>query len=355
MANYYDGTKLLSLKDCNGNVPEIYICTTNRTGGKTTYFGRLVVKRFLEGKGKFVILYRFKYELKDCADAFFKDIGALFFPEYNMRSEPRREGTFHELFLYKKKETDTKKPGISCGYAVPINSADQVKKISHMFSDVQRILFDEFQSETFNYCTDEVNKFISIHTSIARGQGKQSRYVPVFMISNFVTLLNPYYVEMGISTRLQSNTKFFKGEGFVLEQGWVNSAAEALQNSGFMKAFSNSKQHDYLTQQGVYLMDSSCFIEKATGNNRYIATLRYKGKEFALRAYYDNGFIYCDDNPDKSFPVKLSITTEDHDVNYVMLRSNVEFLSKLRFYFDKGCFRFKNLLCKEALMKALSY
>ena len=43
---YYDGTKLLSLMDINGNKPEIYICTTNRTGGKTTYFGRLCVNRW---------------------------------------------------------------------------------------------------------------------------------------------------------------------------------------------------------------------------------------------------------------------------------------------------------------------
>ena len=45
---YYDGTKLLSLKDIDGNQPEIYLCTTNRTGGKTTYFSRLLVNRFLK-------------------------------------------------------------------------------------------------------------------------------------------------------------------------------------------------------------------------------------------------------------------------------------------------------------------
>ena len=172
MGQYYDGTKLLSLKDRNGQVPEIYMCTTNRTGGKTTYFNRLVVKRFLEGKGKFAILYRFKYDLKDCADAFFKDIGSLFFPEYRMRSESRHDGTYYELFMYKASESDTKNPGISCGYAIAINSADTIKKISHLFSDVNRMIFDEFQSESFNYCPDEVSKFISIHISIARGQGK---------------------------------------------------------------------------------------------------------------------------------------------------------------------------------------
>ena len=36
MGDFYDGTKLLSLMDTNGNKPEIYMCTTNRSGGKTT-------------------------------------------------------------------------------------------------------------------------------------------------------------------------------------------------------------------------------------------------------------------------------------------------------------------------------
>ena len=58
---YYDGTKLLSLKDLNGNDPEIFIVTTNRTGGKTTYFNRWAVNRFLKGKGKFGLIYRYVY------------------------------------------------------------------------------------------------------------------------------------------------------------------------------------------------------------------------------------------------------------------------------------------------------
>ena len=64
---YYDGAKLLSLMDINGNKPEIYICTSNRTGGKTTYFSRLLVNHFLKGNGKFCLLYRFNYELSDCS------------------------------------------------------------------------------------------------------------------------------------------------------------------------------------------------------------------------------------------------------------------------------------------------
>ena len=80
MSNFYDGTKLLSMKDLNGNTPEIFICTSNRSAGKTTYFNRLCVNRFFDKGEKFGLLYRFNYELDDCADKFYKDISSLFFP-----------------------------------------------------------------------------------------------------------------------------------------------------------------------------------------------------------------------------------------------------------------------------------
>lgn len=355
MPNYYDGTKLLSLKDINGNTPEIYICTTNRTGGKTTFFNRFVVKKFLEGKGKFALLYRFAKELKGCDEKFFKDIGELFFPDYLMRSESRGDGDYYELFLYKKNEIDCKRPGKSCGYALALNSADQIKKQSHQLNDIERMIFDEFQSETNHYCTDEISKFISVHVSIARGHGLQSRYVPVYMISNHITLLNPYYTEFDIATRLQAGTKFLRGDGFVLEHGFVESAAEAMKQSSFNRAFKRNKQISYLQKERVYLNDNAAFIEKMSGLSRYIATMKYKGIQYGVRAFDEQGIIYCDNRPDLTYPMKLSITTDDHNINYVMLRANADFLARLRYYFDNGCFRFKDLKCKEVILKALSY
>ena len=227
---YYDGTKLLSMKDINGNKPEIYMCTTNRTGGKTTYFGRLCINRFINKGEKFGLIYRYNYELDDVTDKFFKDIGSLFFPNMTMTSKRRASGIFHELFLDEK----------SCGYAFSLNSADQIKKYSHLFNDIERMLFDEFQSETNHYCSDEVKKLLSVHTSVARGQGEQVRYVPVYMLSNPVSIINPYYIEMGISERLRDNTKFLRGDGFVLEQGYVDSASKAQKESGFNRAFSKN-------------------------------------------------------------------------------------------------------------------
>lgn len=344
MGKYYDGTKLLSMLDLNGNKPEIYLCTTNRTGGKTTYFARLCVNRFFDKKEKFCLVYRYNYELDDCAEKFYKDISGLFFKGTNMTSKRRAAGIFHELFI----------DDVACGYAVSLNSADQLKKYSHLFSDVKRMMFDEFQSETNHYCADEIRKFVSVHTSIARGQGEQIRYVPVYMCANPVSIINPYYVEMGISNRLKDDTKFLRGDGFVLEQGFVESASIAQKESGFNRAFAKNAYVAY-SSECVYLNDNKAFVDKPTGIGRYLATLRYKGTDYGIREYAESGVIYCDDRPDTSFGMKLTVTTADHEINYVMLKRNSFFLTNMRYFFEQGCFRFKDLRCKEAVLKALSY
>lgn len=344
MNKYYDGTKLLSLTDINGNKPEIYICSTNRSGGKTTFFSRYLVKRFLNHGEKFCIEYRFNYELDDCADKFFKGIRDLFFVRSKMTSKSKMNGKYRELLIDEK----------PCGYAIALNDADQIKKNSHLFSDTQRMLFDEFQSETNHYCSDEVKKFISIHQSIARGDGEQSRYLPVYMLSNPVTILNPYYTALGIAARLNDNTKFLRGDGFVMEQGYVAHASEELKKSGFNRAFSSSDYMAYATE-AIYLNDNKAFITKPSGKSRYLVTLKYKGSEYGIREYAADGIIYVDDKPDKTDINKITVTTEDHNVNYVMLKRNDLFLSNMRYYFERGCFRFKDLKCKEALLCALSY
>jgi hypothetical protein len=344
MSKYYDGTKLLSMKDINGNTPELYLCTTNRTGGKTTYFGRLLVNSFLKKGEKFGLIYRYNYELDDCADKFFKDIGTLFFNGRVMTSRRRASGIFHELLL----------DNVSCGYALSLNSCDQLKKYSHLFNDIDRMLFDEFQSESNHYCPDEIRKFISLHTSVARGNGKQIRYVPVYMLSNPVSIINPYYSELGISNRLKDDTKFLKGDGYVLEQGFVESASKAQKDSGFNRAFASNNYVAY-SAECVYLNDNKAFIDKPIGNNRYIGTLRYNGKDYGLREYAEEGIVYCDDKSDSSFKYKVTVSTEDHQINYVMLKRNDFFIANLRYLFERGCFRFKDLKCKEAVLKALSY
>lgn len=340
---YYDGTKLLSLKDINGNTPEIYICSTNRSAGKTTWFNRWFVKRFIEHGEKFMLLYRFDYELSDIADKFFKEIKTLFYPELNMKSKSMSRGVYHNLYLNEK----------HCGYAVAINKADNIKKLSHLFADTERMLFDEFQSETNHYCPNELIKFQSIHTSVARGGGKQVRYVPVYMLANNVSLLNPYYTALNVSSRL-SNAKFVRGDGFVIEQGFNQSVSDRQKETAFNRAFADSSYVKYSTEN-VYLNDNLAFIDRPQGKSNYLCTLKYDNVSYGIREYPEQGIIYCDKSFDNSYKFKITVDTADHDINYVMLKRNDVLLSTLRWFFEKGAFRFKDLQCKEAVLKCLSY
>lgn len=354
---YYDGTKLLSMKDRNSETPEIFLVSGNRTAGKTTYFNRLAINRFLKKREKFLILYRYKNELKNVSEKFFKDIKNLFFEEYDLISNSKEDGVYYELELQKKIITTDGKLEIikePCGYATALNVADSVKKLSHLMNDCNMIVFDEFQSETNNYCSQELKKFISIHTSLARGNGKQVRYLPVYMMSNNITLLNPYFIGLGISDKLNKNTKFLRGEGFVLEQNFNQNAAKAQKESAFNRAFAGNRYVDYAAE-GVYLNDNSCFIEKINGVGVYNCTIIHKNKKYSIKTFKKEGIIYCDDKIDPNFPVKLALTTEDHRINYVMIEHNKGYINLLREYYLKGCFRFKNLSCKSAIMKMLSY
>ncbi len=347
---YYSGNQILNTLDIDGNRPEIYIITSNRTGGKTFYFNNFLVKNFLENNEKFGVIYRYAYELEGTGEKFFNELHNIKYPQYIMTSKKRNKGVYQELFI-KNVEDENE---ISCGYAISLNFAEQIKKQSHLLNDISWLIFDEFQSENNRYVENEIQKFISIHTSLARGNGKQVKYLPVIMISNNVSLLNPYYSALGISDKLRDSTKILKGKGYVLERNYNKTAEQAQNNSGFVKAFSNNNYTKF-SLENCYLNDNYAFISKPTGKNKYICTIRDDGSEYGIRLYTDDNIMYCDNSFDETFTIKIVKDVNEHTANFTLIRQNYFLVSYLRKYFEQGLFRFKNLRCKNAVLKTLSY
>lgn len=348
---YYDGTKLLNLMDINKEKPEIFISTSNRSAGKTTFFGKYLVDGFLKKKKKFILLYRYAYEITDVANKFFTDIRNLFYPNLVMTQENREKDTFVELFIEDVTQEDSK---VACGYALSLNKADNIKKCSHLLSDAQIILFDEFQTESGSYAPNEVVKFMSIHTSLARGNGSQVRYLPVIMISNFVTLLNPYYTALHISERLQINTNYLRGEGWVLEQGFNESASSAQKGSAFNRAFGETSYNKFSSEK-FYLNDDNTFVAKLTGKSMYICSLHYEDKWYGMRYYSDLGLLYVSKSADLTHGRKYAVQVSDMTDETILLKGVSGMLIKLRDAFDRGQFRFQDLNCKGAIFTLLSY
>lgn len=344
MSDFYDGGRLLSLSDMDGNKPEIYLCVGNRTAGKTFYFKRYCVNKFRREASKFAVLVRFKNELDGIEETFFKDIEEVSFQGSEFVSKSFGDNLFKELFI----------DGQHCGYAIALNSADTIKKYSSRFVDVDRIFFDEFQSEVGKYCPDEITKFQSVHTSIARGGGKHVRYVPVIMCSNTVSVINPYYTSFGIAKRLEPDTKFLRGTGWVLEQTYQENAATAIQESGFGKAFKDSQYMQFATNNS-YLLDSNSFIENLDGRKSLFCVLVDGDKRYGVWNYHEAGLIAVTRKYDPRYPHMIAFRTPDHKPNYMLAKKNSSVGKMLAQYYEAAQVRFEDQECKNAFIEFIGY
>lgn len=327
---HYDGTKILSMRDLDGNKPEFYLICSNRTDGKTTYMARWLIKRFKEHGDQFMFVIRYKTQMSNISDTIFHGVHDLFFPEDHMTHKVKDNGLYAELYLNNE----------LCGYAVSLNTQSALKTNSAIFNDVKRIWFDEFQTLD-KYCSDEIRKFLDLHYTVARGKGQAYRYVPVFLTGNHLDFFNPYYVELGICDRLKADTHFLKGHGWILEQNVNKSVLEVRQLSGLTKAFRGNAH----IARDAYLYDELVIMEKPKGLSRYLMTIKYKGKLYAI---YDYGYCaYFSTGCDETFKIRAAILPEDIDditphINFY--RFYAGYLQKM---LKSGLFRFKNAECKK--------
>lgn len=342
---YYNGTKLINIrKDAAGLLPEIYCVDGNRNAGKTTWFKRYFVNRFKKHKEKFMLLYRFGNQLTSIDQKFWKDIHFLFFKDDELSIKPQDKGSYIELFLN----------GESCGYATAINSADKVKENSHMFTDVKRIFFDEFQAT--KYVPDEVDKLFSIHTSIARGPNQPVRYVPVYMCCNHVSSLNPYYRAWHCASQVDEIQEgFYIGNGFVIEKNMNTVVSEKQKEGGFNRAFSSSQVYKH-TVENESLLDNRSFVEEIkSGDFKYICTINVDGSQIALKQVrgVSGVMFYFTDKIDPSYKTRYAVNTEDHSGNTVLLGRSAMLIMQVKKCFEAGFVRFSSLEVKGSAFEFL--
>lgn len=340
---YYNGTKLLNQRDKDGNKPELYMCLSNRSDGKTTYFNRYFVNRYLKTEELFMLLHRYNYQATDSHKKFFTEIKELFFKNYKMTIKPMGacKGV-HELFLNNH----------LCGFAAGLNASENIKDYSHLFSRVERMKMDEFISENDVYVHNEVAKLLSIHTSVARGKGKHRRYVPIYLLGNKVSVINPYFNDLGITENNLPNEGFFKGSGFVGEIHYNTEAAQDIAESGLIKAFKNNIYAQTLSKN-EFMFDNNMFIEKMNlGNLNYMATLKLNRKKFAL--YGNTELLYISTAYDKRYPVKLTDSLDADGEGFENIRQYPAIMEQLETAIRQGYVRYESQICKNIFIKAIS-
>lgn len=343
MSQFYDPNKLLCLKDLDGKKPEIFMCEGNRTAGKTFAFKWVCIRDWLRHGKKFMVLYRYSYELDGAADAFFKDIEQIKLPGHVMTSDWCIRNVALNLYLDKK----------HCGYAMCMSNPDVVKKKSATFVDVDKIFMDEYQSESGKYLPNELDRFQSIHTSVARGGGKHTRYVPVYMASNGVTIFNPYSVAFGFSSRLKADTKFIRGHGVVMERTFNQNAAAAIKESAFARAFAGTNYQEYATGD-TYMLDDNNFINKWNGRKYAVATLKYHGEYYGIWTIKEKGIHIVSHKYDPGIKLVITGTLQDHSENTYFAHSG-PILKNLVNMYNRGLMFFEDGACKNAFIDLIGY
>lgn len=336
---YYDGCKLLSMMDINKCKPSIYIANTNRSAGKTTFYNRMLVNNWIKYGQQFILFYRFKKDLCDIPDKFFGEISGLFFPDSVMRQSGKKEQGYLKLILDDK----------VCGYAVALNASEDIKKCSHMFSGVQTTLLDEFQSETGNYVPDEISKYISIQQSIARGKGEQVRYIRNILCGNFISLLNPYYTALGVHRVLNPESRYTRGDGFVIETDFYKDVAEKSGESPFNRAFRN---HGYnaMLQARKYLNDNTDCIRSLTNTKRYVCTMI--GDNCSMGVWECDGYYTISSKYDNNYPIVCA--KKSTPLMSKKIRAQGIFDS-IRALFDTGNLYFDSISVKNDAISILGY
>lgn len=347
---YYNGDKLLSQLDANGNVPGIYLSNSNRSAGKTTFFQiRCEIEDFLERGAQFIVVTREKSELEN-VETMFEFVLDTYYPEHLLTSKWYVSKVIMGLYL----------DNVCCGFAICLKDAVKLKKYSAIFANVQNGVFDELQPDDGRYLKNEVDLMASVIMTVSRGNGKQSRYVRWCYLSNNISIMNPYFLSMRIYERIPENFKikagedfYIKGDGFVAEFTYNESAAVEMEENPALRAFSSSR-NSKIGKSADFMISTNAFIQKKmSGKMDYLYTLKYKGKFYGVRMHKSSKMVYITKTFDPSYKIVIAISDSDHDECTIQLRNNTFYMAYIRDAYCEGQIRFSDLEVKNDIIELL--
>lgn len=326
---YYDGSKVLSYGK------EFIFSVGNRSAGKSFFWKVFSVKRFLNHGEQFLYVRRYDNEL-DSVSGFFGDIQFVF-PDVD--------------FLVKGRKFYIN--GEYAGQAIALSLAYKVK--SSTFVDVTTIFYDEFLPENNRYLKNEYNMALNLYQTVARGGGEMVRAgVRFVFVANHVSLYNPYF--SGIGARIMPDSKYIKGDGWVVEIFQNDSVKDEILKLGGVSKLLLEGEYGQYANQGKFLLDNDAFIEKMEEKgSRYVLTIRYDGQEFGVYQFSDH--FHISSKVKKDFPYRYTFSNDDHRLDYVLISQwrNDPIMVQLKLFYENSKVLFTSQKAKNMFLEVLNY
>lgn len=225
-----------------------FICGV-RGHGKTYDTTRICIEIGLKYKRlSFVVLCRYIEDFKDMKEGWWEIVEHLF-PEYSFSTIGK--------IIYASNGLEK----FPIGEFICLSSYVRAKKKPRPY--VKMIVFDECLNEDCDYLDNEINKFLSVCDSIIRNRDD----VRVVLISNTISVINPYFNYFGI-TKLEK--RFTKG--------LHNSIVEFTDSEDFIKYRKQTKFGASITDtsygnfaiKGQFILDDMTNVLKKPNSPTHI-------------------------------------------------------------------------------------
>lgn len=256
---YYDGNNLKSNTDA-----DMYISIGGRGIGKTFWWKRDNVKRFIEHGEQWIYLRRYNSELSNI-DLLLDDI-AHEFPDWEFEIKKKR--------MFAKLKTENKWKEM--GFIMCLSRIKTGKGVN--YPNVGTILYDEFQLDDSDkrlnkYLANEVKVFSDFYETVSR-----TRNVRIVFLSNAISVVNPYFTKWKLMpTKNKITKKNMNGFVFALEMCNADEymAEKRKTRSGRLMEISGMAESSL---QNEMLNDNLFYIAKKPPNAKYKFNLKIDGQ-----------------------------------------------------------------------------
>lgn len=301
-----------------------------RGGGKTFNTLREAVETAIKGKGEFVYLRRSQVDIDDsCAGR--KGQGDLFSPFL-------KEGYFKDAELSIKRAKGGSYNFYAGENVIGYGMALSTARRSTPRPNVRLIIFDEFliddsRSSHHRYLPGEVNQLYHFIETIARG-----RDVPVFFLGNAFSMVNPYFLDLGIRINEPESNKIYKGK-FWTVVFWKDEAfLTNRRKTQFFQATSGTEFSAHSFDNSFYL-DRKDFLRQKSNDAEHQFSLVYRGSVYGVWVDWDKGCYYISTKGAATEKEKtISLTLEDNQPNNINIRRyrNMPFMKAFRMAIDQN-------------------
>lgn len=297
----------------------INVILGNRGGGKTFGAKMLCIDNFIKKGEQFGYIRRYKDDLKEPMQQFFKDIEYKY-PDYEFKTDNKY------LYIRLKTENDNEKwtDKDIAGYGFILSTANNKKSIS--YPRITTLVYDEFLLDKGNqrFLPNEPVALLNLYETIARPGTGHPRVV-LFMLANALTVTNPYFLywDLKMPTKKDKNNKWIwkhPTRPILVEDVKNDKFIDTKKNTEFGKLIEGTTYSGY-SIDNKFLLDNDTFVEKRSPKAKFYFTFIYLEHTLGVWIDRDEGKMYVSKDIDPSYPLVYSITLKDHKPNTMLIKN----------------------------------